>query len=272
MATGDEMVRGSVAPPMTDGRSVRGEAAAAAAALVSLLNGPATPGWSVGDLADTADLVADGGGDRWPLVLGDGTVAGVVRRDASVPRGAADDIVLALVRATVALAAAEARAEDAVARAAAADEASRMDPLTGLSNRRAWELALVQEEARHRRSGHRAAVVVVDLDGLKEANDADGHLAGDLLLRRAGQALRAALRDTDFVARIGGDEFAVLAVDWEPPVPESLVGRIAEALAAAEVAASCGGAVPEPGESLLAAFHRADAAMYRAKEQRRTRN
>jgi diguanylate cyclase (GGDEF)-like protein len=266
-----EIVHGAVASLGSEDRAPASAGAPSVmATLLSLLNGPTTPGWTlVEGSGAVAAIGADDDVERWPLVLSDGAVVGVVERHG--PRHDIDDVVLALVRASVALVAAEARADEAATRAALADQESRMDPLTGLGNRRAWELALVHEQARCRRTGQRAAIVVVDLDGLKEANDADGHLAGDLLLRRAGLAIQGALRETDFVARMGGDEFGVLAVSWELDGPEALVERVAAALEHAEVAASVGGSVPEFGESLLSAFHRADVAMYRAKAERRAR-
>jgi diguanylate cyclase (GGDEF)-like protein len=80
---------------------------------------------------------------------------------------------------------------------------ARADPLTGLMNRRAVTEALAVQLAR----GEPLALIVADLDHFKEANDAEGHEAGDALLRVAGERLRRALRNTDIVGRLGGDEF-----------------------------------------------------------------
>ena len=227
-------------------------------------------GWSFESGAGLSALITSGGagGETWPLVSGDGSVIGVVRRDRSIPADV-DDLIVTLLRAATALADAERRAAAAEARAASAEEESRLDPLTGLANRRAWELTLVHEQARSRRTGSSAVVLVVDVDGLKEANDTHGHLAGDLLLRTTAQALQRSVREGDVVARLGGDEFGVLAVDWSGPVPESLIARVEEALDLAGVSASVGGAVPEVGESLLSAFHRADEDMYATKRARK---
>jgi diguanylate cyclase (GGDEF)-like protein/putative nucleotidyltransferase with HDIG domain len=84
------------------------------------------------------------------------------------------------------------------------------DALTGVASRAAWEETLMREELHRSRSGAEMAIAIVDLDGLKAINDRHGHAAGDALLRVTGEALRASIRATDLVARIGGDEFAVL--------------------------------------------------------------
>ena len=254
---------------MADERASITTAGEAMAAAITLIERSADAGWSFVPGADLARLLTTED-DAWPLVLADGTVLGLACRDQAAA-GAGDDAILALVQSVMALSEAERRATTAEARAAAAEEESRLDPLTGLANRRAWELTLVHEQARCRRTGGSAVVLVVDVDGLKEANDTHGHLAGDILLRTTAAALVHCVRESDVVARLGGDEFGVLAVDWEGPVPEALVGRVTEALAGAGVEASVGGAVPDLGESLLATFHRADEAMYEAKRARQGR-
>ena len=75
---------------------------------------------------------------------------------------------------------------------------------------------LTAEEARCRRYGHAACVLVLDVDGLKTINDVHGHAAGDEVLRICAQVLTTTTRDADLVARLGGDEFAVLAVETDP--------------------------------------------------------
>ena len=84
------------------------------------------------------------------------------------------------------------------------------DFLTGLSNRRHFELALAQEVERAARYGTPGAVLLMDLDNFKEVNDTFGHMAGDDLLKEIGGLLRHRMRHTDTLARVGGDEFAVL--------------------------------------------------------------
>lgn len=84
------------------------------------------------------------------------------------------------------------------------------DPLTGLANRRGFEEELHREEARARRYGAPAAVLLLDVRGLKAINDQFGHSIGDMLLRGVGSAIRSSARESDVVARLGGDEFAAL--------------------------------------------------------------
>ena len=84
------------------------------------------------------------------------------------------------------------------------------DPLTGLHNRRGLEEELAREEARARRYGIPAAVALLDVNRLKTINDDHGHPAGDAVLQAVATALRHTARAADVVARVGGDEFAVL--------------------------------------------------------------
>jgi diguanylate cyclase (GGDEF)-like protein len=111
-------------------------------------------------------------------------------------------------------------------------------------------------------------VIIVDLDRLKATNDAEGHAAGDALLRRAGAALVAQSRTTDVVARVGGDEFALLAVDTDLPTARILAARLAEALAGERVEASLGLAERIPATGLAGAWVEADRRMYTAKRRR----
>ena len=89
------------------------------------------------------------------------------------------------------------------------------DALTGLLNRRSYELFLDQAVARARRYGWPFALVLLDLDDFKVINDQFGHAAGDAALRVVGTELRAGLRSGDVAARLGGDEFALLVVGVE---------------------------------------------------------
>ena len=113
-------------------------------------------------------------------------------------------------------------AEVAIRRALAQEQLSRenaqlerrasTDPLTALSNRGGWD-GIVDTAESDLRRGERVAVALFDLDGLKDVNDVHGHAAGDELLRSFARLLAGVARSTDFVARIGGDEFAVLLRD-----------------------------------------------------------
>jgi diguanylate cyclase (GGDEF)-like protein len=102
------------------------------------------------------------------------------------------------------------------------------DALTGLPNRPAMLDALGREIARQTREGGRFGLLYLDLDGFKELNDEHGHAVGDMALREAGLALRAAVRKGDMPARMGGDEFAVLLACNEPDSVQSRVERVAE--------------------------------------------
>lgn len=154
----------------------------------------------------------------------------------------------------------------------AADRArfdAALDPLTGLCNRRGWDALVEAEESRARRHGNPISVIWIDVDGLKQANDTLGHEAGDDLLRRCGIALSAAVRRHDVAARVGGDEFAVLAVHADAAGVAVLVERIERALAATGVRASLGAATRDPARGLVEAVLAADAAMYEMKRQHR---
>lgn len=160
---------------------------------------------------------------------------------------------------------AQARSADAAAAYALAER----DQLTGLRNRRGWQAALEQEEIRCRRYGSAASVVVLDLDDLKRVNDTGGHPAGDELLTLCAEVLRVAGRPGDTLARTGGDEFAVLAVECDPLSQRALEARLRTRLRAAGVSASAGGATRRTGEQLAETWARADAAMYQDKRRRR---
>jgi diguanylate cyclase (GGDEF)-like protein len=124
------------------------------------------------------------------------------------------------------------------------------DALTGLLNRRAWDEAVLREQARCLRQPRAVAIVVVDLDELKAVNDEHGHLAGDVLLRLTGGVLREILRPSDVVARIGGDEFAAMVVDAADEAPGSIAERIRRDLAGEGIGASVGAALsPDRGKT-----------------------
>jgi len=166
------------------------------------------------------------------------------------------------------LLATELRADDALRRAERAEAEALMDPLTGLANRRAWELLLEREEQRCRRYSAVASVLMVDLDGLKAVNDSWGHASGDALIRKAADVLSSSVRSADVVARLGGDEFAVLAVETDLAAAHLERDRLHGLLRAAGVPASVGAAARGRQGGLAAAVAAADAELYRAKDTR----
>ncbi|MFN8076228.1 MAG: diguanylate cyclase [Kineosporiaceae bacterium] len=150
-----------------------------------------------------------------------------------------------------------------------AEAEATSDPLTGLANRRGWSHVLEREEARCRRYGHPATVIVLDLDDLKRVNDASGHAAGDQLLRTTAAQLRAHVRAGDLVARLGGDEFGVLAVQADLSGARVEADRLQRALVRSGVRGSFGVGERGPTGTLERAWQVADAAMYEAKRWRR---
>jgi diguanylate cyclase (GGDEF)-like protein len=145
------------------------------------------------------------------------------------------------------------------------------DPLTGLYNRRQLQDALQQSLAVYKRYETPFALLVLDVDGLKRVNDSKGHKAGDRVLIEVASAMRRTLRTTDTPARIGGDEFCVLAPNQAAAAAEPLAQRIAEAVEAQTdgdpgIGVSIGVvSCPEHGEDIDALLDMADQAMYRAK-------
>lgn len=139
------------------------------------------------------------------------------------------------------------------------------DVLTELYNRRGWEKLLFAEETRCQQYGHPAGVIYVDLDDLKSINDTKGHAAGDELIYHAGQKIRAAVREQDIVARIGGDEFAILGVECNHEQIKNLATRIATTLREAGIEGSVGYASRHPSQGLMVACEEADGKMYEYK-------
>ncbi len=186
-----------------------------------------------------------------------------------VPRPVTPDQLERAVRAAVA----RQRRENAV-RALAL-----VDPLTGLYNRRGFLTLVRQQEELALRLDRRMLHVFIDLDGLKRINDTFGHHEGDLALQDTAALLRRTFRESDVIARIGGDEFAVLAVEMDERWGDSWEGRLQEQLAAANVARdrgydlvlSVGVAAVDPRgrQPLEERLNMADVAMYRVKRGRR---
>ncbi len=158
------------------------------------------------------------------------------------------------------------------------------DTLTGLPNRRAWDLALKEWVAAAADGANRLCVAILDLDHFKQINDVHGHVIGDEVLRASGQEVYDNLRQDDFVARLGGDEFGLLLWVPDEEVTVAVLERVRTALPGRyrdaglpTLTASVGYRLAGPGdprgapfsaESLYAA---ADAAMREAKQSGRDR-
>jgi diguanylate cyclase (GGDEF)-like protein len=151
---------------------------------------------------------------------------------------------------------------------------ARIDPLTGLENRAAWDEHVLAEEARRVRYARSVTIVSADLDNLKAVNDRYGHEAGDRLIRAAANLLRRHARGSDRIARVGGDEFLILMPETDLHGAGRYLLRVRAAIRRiqeTEVSAlqlSFGAATARDGETLAAVTARADAAMYAAKKRR----
>jgi diguanylate cyclase (GGDEF)-like protein len=182
------------------------------------------------------------------------------------------DAVERLVDATGAI---QAAAAEALVRSRSREFESQAhtDPLTGLGNLRQLQRELAHLVDLQKRYSHPFAVLLMDVDGLKRINDAQGHQAGDRVLMQVAMSLQRSIRSVDTAARLGGDEFCVLAPEQESQSAAVLAERLAAAAGEAvatpaepPVSLSIGVvACPEHGDDAEGLIDNADRAMYRAK-------
>lgn len=160
----------------------------------------------------------------------------------------------------------------------ALDAQARTDPLTGLANRRAFDERLAQETQRAHRHQRALSVMLVDVDRFKTINDRFGHAGGDRVLVNLADSLRDVMRSGDLLARIGGDEMAMILPDCPPEQAARVAQRMLEALDSGSsfahrhgvtLSAGVAGVVAEQtADDLLRC---ADKALYVAKDEGRNR-
>lgn len=160
---------------------------------------------------------------------------------------------------------------------------SLLDPMTGVANRRHFDDRAAAEIARARRERTQLGIVMFDIDHFKQINDRFGHAVGDLVILRVVELARGQLRPSDFIARLGGEEFALLVPNAAAAELRQLAERIRQEIAGATietadpmervaVTVSFGTAILRPDDAgIEAVLLRADAALYQAKRQGRNR-
>lgn len=160
---------------------------------------------------------------------------------------------------------------------------SSRDALTGLANRRQFDIALERETDRVARSGEPAVVLLLDIDHFKRVNDTYGHAAGDAVLQSVARTLQECVRPMDTVARYGGEEFAIVLPNCPTAFAQAAAERVRRAIESRSipvaqgvtlnVTLSAGGAFAPPWvrSSARLWIERADAQLYRAKAEGRNR-
>lgn len=156
-----------------------------------------------------------------------------------------------------------------------------VDSLTGLSNRRTVLQKLDGEIKRARRYKEKVSLMMLDIDHFKKVNDQYGHLTGDEVLREVGKVMQQSIRDTDTAGRYGGEEFLIILPRTNPASALDMAERVRKTTAAAEMKDSAGNVFGitvslglsdyRPGDDEHSLISRADAALYRAKENGRNR-
>ncbi len=156
------------------------------------------------------------------------------------------------------------------------EDRAHYDVLTGLANRRYFIEGLKNRILRCQRYDDKTALLFLDVDGLKQVNDDHGHQAGDLLLTKLAEILAGNIRASDMVARIGGDEFAILLDNMSPKEVENKTASLMTLIEGAQIecdqsrlnlSAAIGHCFVGPEDNVDDLLSRADAAMYREKRK-----
>ncbi len=121
---------------------------------------------------------------------------------------------------------------------------SSRDALTGLANRRAFELAVAREVDRVARSGESALLLTLDIDHFKRVNDTWGHAAGDQVIKAVAQALMDSVRPMDLVARVGGEEFAIILPNCAVAFGQTVAERVRQRVQGMPIMLSALAALP----------------------------
>jgi diguanylate cyclase len=149
------------------------------------------------------------------------------------------------------------------------------DGLTGLYNRKAFDIKIADALEKARETGAPLTLILLDVDSFKEINDTFGHVAGDKILEKVGQSLRETFRENDFLVRYGGDEFVVLIERLTKEMAQRRVSDFRKNLAKKRfvsrekgeitISVSAGVAAAGSGDTLESMLDRADKAMYSEK-------
>ena len=157
---------------------------------------------------------------------------------------------------------------------------AQTDTLTGVANRLGYDQRISQEYARWKRFGNPLILIVCDVDHFKRINDDYGHAAGDKALKTIAKLLQGKIRETDYLARFGGEEFVLIMPGANQDVAKEVAEKLRDAVGSSgfhfkgepvSITISAGVAEFKEGDVPLAVFERADNALYKAKEAGRNK-